>query len=165
MSLMNQEKALEILKAVKVPAQRESIVEADHIRRLEVKEKSVFVEIALAELSPTFEKSLRYQIEKAFKETDATLEVVVEFAKAATATEKKRPKIGTMIAIGSGKGGVGKSSVTMNLAFALKKLGYKVGILDCDLYGPSIPTLMAVEGLKPFVLDGKIQPIDADGIH
>jgi ATP-binding protein involved in chromosome partitioning len=162
---MNQEQALAILKNVKVPAQRENIVDANQIRRLEIKEKSVFVEIGLAELSPTFEKSLRYQIEKAFKDQDPSLEVAVEFAQATKTPEKKRPQIGTMIAIGSGKGGVGKSSVTMNLAFALKKLGYKVGILDCDLYGPSIPTLMGVEGLKPFVLDGRIQPIDADGIH
>lgn len=163
---MTPEQALEILRNVKIPAQRENIVEAKQISRLELNEKSLFVEIALQELSPTFEKSLRYQIEKIMKEADSTLEVAVEFVQLkAASNEKVKPKIGTMIAVGSGKGGVGKSTVTVNLAFALKKLGYKVGILDCDLYGPSLPTLMGVEGLKPFVLDGKIQPIDADGIH
>ncbi len=71
--------------------------------------------------------------------------------------------VGHVIAIASGKGGVGKSTITVNLARALQDAGHRVGILDCDIYGPSLPTLLGIEG-KPTMADGKIQPVDAQGI-
>lgn len=68
-----------------------------------------------------------------------------------------------VIAIASGKGGVGKSTLTVNLAMALKAAGKRIGILDCDVYGPSLPTLLGLQG-KPVMKDGKIQPMDAFGM-
>lgn len=73
------------------------------------------------------------------------------------------PGIKHTIAIGSGKGGVGKSTVTLNLALALAETGAKVGVLDGDIYGPSIPLMMGVNE-KPYVKDGKIMPIERYGI-
>jgi len=70
----------------------------------------------------------------------------------------------TIIGIASGKGGVGKSTVTVNLAAALKARGKDVGILDCDIYGFSIPRMVGVEGRRPTVIDGKIIPIPAHGM-
>jgi ATP-binding protein involved in chromosome partitioning len=73
--------------------------------------------------------------------------------------------IKNIIAVGSGKGGVGKSTVTTNLAAALNKLGFKVGILDADIYGPSIPRMMGALNQKPDINDDKkIQPIVRHGI-
>ena len=73
-----------------------------------------------------------------------------------------------MIAVGSGKGGVGKSTVSVNIALALKELGAKVGILDADVYGPSVPTMLGLKGQRPQieVLYGKhkIVPLEAFGI-
>ncbi len=69
-----------------------------------------------------------------------------------------------VIAVSSGKGGVGKSTVTANLASALKRLGFKVGILDADVYGFSIPRIMGVEG-KPVIIDDHIVPLQRDGIQ
>lgn len=76
------------------------------------------------------------------------------------------PGIKNIITIGSGKGGVGKSSVTAHLAIALKQLGYKVGILDTDLYGPSIPRLFGALNQKPPIdeVTQKIKTIDQYGI-
>lgn len=68
------------------------------------------------------------------------------------------------LAIASGKGGVGKSTVTVNLAAALYKVGYSVAILDCDIYGFSIPRMLGVEKVRPTVLDGKIVPVPAHGM-
>jgi ATP-binding protein involved in chromosome partitioning len=64
-----------------------------------------------------------------------------------------------IVAIGSGKGGVGKSTLTANLAVALKKMGRRVGIVDADIYGPSQPTLLATEGEKPTAQDKKRVPV------
>lgn len=72
-------------------------------------------------------------------------------------------KIKNIIAIASGKGGVGKSTVTVNLAYALKNAGYKVGVLDSDVYGFSIPRMIGVDAV-PTVIEDAMIPIDKDGI-
>jgi ATP-binding protein involved in chromosome partitioning len=69
----------------------------------------------------------------------------------------------SVIAVGSGKGGVGKSTLATSLACGLKRAGSKVGLMDADVYGPSIPHLLGVSA-RPEVVDNKIQPIDADGM-
>lgn len=73
-------------------------------------------------------------------------------------------KIKHIIAVGSGKGGVGKSTVTMNLAQALKLQGYTVGVLDADIYGPSQAGMLGAEKHKPVAFNGMIQPLTSDGI-
>lgn len=73
--------------------------------------------------------------------------------------------IKNIIAVASGKGGVGKSTTTVNLAYALMAEGAKIGILDADIYGPSIPTLLGLKDAKPSSVDGKLMtPIDAHGL-
>ena len=73
-----------------------------------------------------------------------------------------------VIAVSSGKGGVGKSTVAANLAIALARLGYKVGLLDCDIFGPSVPKMFQVEDARPYAVkkDGRdlIEPIEKYGI-
>ncbi len=74
--------------------------------------------------------------------------------------------IANIIAVASGKGGVGKSTTTVNLAYALIAEGAKVGILDADIYGPSVPTLIGLKGAKPRSTDGKLMtPLMAHGLH
>jgi len=82
--------------------------------------------------------------------------------------EKLLPKVKNFIGISSGKGGVGKSTVAANLAVALTKLGFKVGLLDADIFGPSMPKMFQVEDAKPYAeqVDGRelILPIEKYGI-
>ena len=73
------------------------------------------------------------------------------------------PKLGRVIAVSSGKGGVGKSTVTTNLAIALAQAGYRIGLMDADIYGPNIPRMMGVDEAPP-VKDDKIQPLTAHGV-
>jgi len=73
------------------------------------------------------------------------------------------PMLGKIIAVSSGKGGVGKSTVTTNLAIALAKMGKHVGLMDADIYGPNIPRMMGVDEAPP-VANDKIQPLQAHGV-
>ena len=73
------------------------------------------------------------------------------------------PGLGRIVAVSSGKGGVGKSTVTTNLAIALAKAGHRVGIMDADIYGPNIPRMMGVNEAPP-VKNDKIQPLAAHGV-
>ena len=159
----SEESLREVLKEVKLPAQKANIFEAGQFIGFEQKEKSLLIQIQLPAREATFEKSLEFQIKKALQAKDAAVEVAIDFV-SPESVKSKKPKIGSIILVGSGKGGVGKSAITVNLAATLKQKSYRVGILDCDLYGPSIPTMLGVEGQKPFILDGKIQPIDAHGM-
>lgn len=72
--------------------------------------------------------------------------------------------VGKVIAVASGKGGVGKSTIAANLALALQKIGYRVGLLDVDIYGPSLPTLLGVAG-RPSVRERRIVPLEAQGLR
>lgn len=74
------------------------------------------------------------------------------------------PRIRHIIVVASGKGGVGKSTTTVNIALALQKLGKRVGILDADIYGPSVPDMLGMVGVKPAVENDQFVPIDAHGL-
>jgi ATP-binding protein involved in chromosome partitioning len=78
-------------------------------------------------------------------------------------TPDEMPALGKVLAISSGKGGVGKSTVSANLAAALAKQGHKVGLMDADIYGPNIPRMFGMNA-KPEVRAGKIQPLEAHGV-
>ena len=99
----------------------------------------------------------------------------VEVTISTESLSKPRPEVGKMlpnvknvIAVSSGKGGVGKSTVAANLAIALARLGYKVGLLDCDIFGPSVPKMFQVEDARPYAVkkDGRdlIEPVEKYGI-
>lgn len=81
---------------------------------------------------------------------------------------KLLPKVKNIIAVSSGKGGVGKSTVSANLAIALAKLGYKVGLLDADIFGPSMPKMFKVEDARPYAVEVEgrqlIEPIEKYGV-
>jgi len=79
-------------------------------------------------------------------------------------TARELPNLGRVIAVSSGKGGVGKSTVAVNLAAALAAAGKRVGVMDADVYGPNIPRMLGILERRPEVMGGRIQPIEAHGV-
>ena len=100
---------------------------------------------------------------------DVEVEIATEFkSKPRPADENLLPGVKHIIAVSSGKGGVGKSTVAANLAIALARLGYKVGLLDTDIFGPSVPKMFHVEDARPYAVnvDGRdlIEPVEKYGV-
>ncbi|MBQ9204394.1 MAG: Mrp/NBP35 family ATP-binding protein [Prevotella sp.] len=100
---------------------------------------------------------------------DVEVEIQTEFkSKPRPEVGKLLPQVRNIIAVSSGKGGVGKSTVAANLAIALARLGYKVGLLDTDIFGPSVPKMFHVEDARPYAVevDGRqlIEPVEAYGV-
>lgn len=110
------------------------------------------------------EAQIHYSVSK-----DVEVEIKTEF-KSAPRPEvgKMLPQVKNVIAVSSGKGGVGKSTVSANLAIALARLGYKVGLLDTDIFGPSMPKMFGVEDVRPYAVekDGRqlIEPVEKYGV-
>lgn len=110
------------------------------------------------------EAAIHYHVDK-----DVVVEITPEFkAKQAPKPEKLLPQVKNIIAVSSGKGGVGKSTVAVNLAISLARLGYQVGLLDTDIFGPSVPKMFGVEDARPYAVevDGRhlIEPITQYGV-
>ena len=100
---------------------------------------------------------------------DVQVEIKTEYkSKPRPGVDKLLPEVSNIIAVSSGKGGVGKSTVAVNLAVALSRMGYKVGLLDADIFGPSVPKMFGVEDARPYAVevDGRnlIEPIECYGI-
>lgn len=84
---------------------------------------------------------------------------------AAAAPRDVLPQVKNVIAVGAGKGGVGKSTLALNIAVGLQRAGATVGLMDGDIYGPSMPTMLGIKGQQPDVVGGRIRPFFVHGIH
>jgi len=153
------------LSQVQDPELHRDLVSLNMIKDIEISGSTVALTVELT----TPACPLRQQIQRDVENALLALQGVdsVEVTMGARVPEDKKIKdlaIKNIIAVGSGKGGVGKSTVAVNLAVGLAQCGAKVGLLDADIYGPNVPMMMGVEGLPPAAQGQGFQPAQAHGV-
>ena len=170
---ISREEILNVLSNVIEPDLKKDIVSANLVEKIEFDNSKIHLEVFVSNPALHARKRLQELIEYNLKNTfgkniEFTTIVKGLPAESIAARRKILPDVKHIIAIASGKGGVGKSTVTANLAGGLTKVGYKVGIVDADIYGPSMPTMFDVVGERPTMIDiegeGKINPVENHGI-
>lgn len=158
------------LETVMVPGTSNSVVKLKGVKGLNISDDGIVsVNISLPEQSKGHEQAISTEIKEKLESISEVSQAVVNITvenKTNSQIEKVNliPNVKYPLVIGSGKGGVGKSTVSVNLAIALAKLGYKVGLLDADLYGPSIPLMLGVDSTPEVTEDEKLKPIEVYGI-
>lgn len=145
--------------------------EGKRVHAVEIKGGTVRVHLRLGYPAAGVRDAIRQQAEEAVRAVEGvqvaqvTLDWEIE-PHAVQKTLKRLPEVRNIIAVASGKGGVGKSTIAVNLALALQAEGAKVGILDADIYGPSIPRMLGAEGEPPTSVDGRsLEPKRAHGLQ
>ena len=172
---ISKEDVINALKTISLSGDNENIIDKGSVSNVMIFGDQIDIDLKLNNPSLQARKKLEVLIlktlhEKVYEKAKIKINVsiVAEEKKDQSITAKTLPGIENVIAISSGKGGVGKSTLTANIAVTLSNMGCKVGVLDADIYGPSIPTMFDLEGKKPFSvqIDGKskMQPIENYGV-
>lgn len=170
---MGTEEILKALGNVQEPDLKKDLVTLNMVRDIVIGDNKVGFTIVLTTPACPMKELIRRDCERAIHEhVDEGLEVVVDFTANTSSIRvdltSVLPGVKNIIAVVSGKGGVGKSTVAANLALALSQQGAKVGLMDADIYGPSVPIMFGVRGQRPLMenIDGKdkIVPLEQHGI-
>ncbi len=171
----NKQDIEQALKTITVPGEGQNMIESKAVKNIMVFADEVIVDITISNPSLQAKKRTEVDILKTIHELVYAKAKIIVNVKVEAASQPKNeikgksiPGIQNIVAVASGKGGVGKSTVTSNLAVTLAKMGFKVGILDADIYGPSIPIMFDVQNEKPLAVnvDGKskMKPVESYGV-
>jgi len=159
------------LSTVRDPRTGQDVLSVHMIENLKIDGKQVNFTLVLPSLSVDYKFDLHVALISAIQSVYSDAEVNIHMTARAPGADQKGgsvPHIRNIIAVASGKGGVGKSTIAVNLALGLKELGARVGLLDADLYGPSIPTMLGLNGERPQIREisgkPKILPLQAYGM-
>lgn len=170
---LDRKQILEALQTISVPGEGKNMVESGAVTNVMTFGDEVVVDVTINNPSLQARKKTEVEILKAihsevYEKAKIKVNIKVQTPDKPEIKGKAIPGINNIIAVASGKGGVGKSTITANLAVTLAKMGFKVGLLDADIYGPSIPIMFDVEGEKPLAVNvggkSKMKPIENYGV-
>ncbi len=173
---LNKNEIIESLKLISAPGEGQNLIDSGSVTNVMTFGDEVVVDVTIKNPSLQAKKKTEVEImkiihDKVYEKAKVSVNVKVDApAKKLVNSIKGNPIPGiqNIVAVASGKGGVGKSTVTSNLAVSLAKMGFKVGVLDADIYGPSIPLMFDVSDEKPLAVtvDGKskMKPIENYGV-
>ena len=169
---LDRKEILSALETITIAGEGKNMVESGAVKNVLIFGNEVTVDLLIATPAMHIKKRAEDDIRKLIHEKFSPDAVVKVNIKVETPTQnpneikgKAIPGISNIIAVASGKGGVGKSTVTANLAVTLAKMGFKVGVLDADIYGPSMPIMFDVENEKPISVEvdgkSKMKPVES----
>ncbi len=173
---LNKQDILKALESITVPGEGMNMIESKAVKNVITFGDEVIVDITITNPSLQAKKRVEVDIlktihEQVYEKAKITVNVKVDAPakpKANVIKGNPIPGIQNIVAVASGKGGVGKSTVTANLAVTLAKMGFKVGVLDADIYGPSIPIMFDVESERPLAVNiegkSKMKPVENYGV-
>lgn len=174
--IITKESVIEVLKTLTVPGSGEDIITSGSVSNIQIFGDQIDIDLKINNPSLQARKKIDVEILKAIHskiniKAKIKTNIKVDSSRPTPSHPiKGKPIAGidSIIAIASGKGGVGKSTVTANIAVTLAKMGLKVGVLDADIYGPSMPLMFDLEGERPVAIEvdgkSKMQPLESYGV-
>ena len=165
---VEEEQVLVALRTVKDPELFKDIVTLGRVKEFQLDGTTVRLRVDYGKTSTPVKQAIERDMKEALRKIGAQAVEVMDVGTPvapASARTSALPQVKYVIAVGAGKGGVGKSTLALNLAIGLHRTGATVGIMDGDIYGPSMPTMLGIKGLQPEVFQGKILPFAVHGLH
>lgn len=161
MSVITEDQVRAQLRTVKDPELHKDLISLDMVKHVAIDGSRVLIDIELTTPACPLKQRIKSDIEQAVRRIEGVQAVEIRWSakvRSSPGDTQQLPGVRNIVAVGAGKGGVGKSMAAVLLAYGLRRMGATAGIMDADVYGPSIPTMTGIEGARPAMRDNMMVP-------